>query len=83
MDLVCCIVETVACFFFSMKSEWFNLNLWVATFQGFPSEVRGAITLCLLHLCTHNPDFRSHFSLVASEIFRTGHAQIGETNSIR
>ena len=28
------------------------------------------------------PDFHSHFSLVASEIFRIGHAQSGETNRI-
>ena len=26
------------------------------------------------------PDFHSHISLVASEFFRTGHAQSGETN---
>ena len=26
------------------------------------------------------PDFHSRFSLVASEIFRMGHAQSGETN---
>ena len=26
------------------------------------------------------PDFHSRFSLVASETFRTGHAQSGETN---
>ena len=31
---------------------------------------------------TVKPDFHSHFSLVAREIFPMGHAQSGETNRI-
>ena len=32
----------------------------------------------IFHICV-KPDFHSHLSLAANEIFRTGHAQIGET----
>ena len=55
--------------------------------------VQSVVVICFKFLFVHGlgptatsrslkPDFRSRFSLVASEIFRMGHAQSGETNRI-